>query len=460
MPTLARLTSNIQATGVPLQARHSFWRDILRDDSMVKVLVVGNGGREHALVWALLRSANVKQIYCVPGNGGTAALERCHTLKLAIDDFEGIARFCRVNNVGLVVVGPEVPLALGITDYLQQQKIKVFGPSQAGAQIEASKAWAKELMLAAGIPTARAAVFTDLAAAQEYVQRQGAPIVIKADGLAAGKGVTVAETIAVATAALEACFAGEFGAAGQSVVIEECLVGQEASILAVTDGKTIRPLLPAQDHKRIGEGDTGENTGGMGVYAPAPVVTPEILARVQAEVLEPAIATLQQRNIPYCGILYAGLMITPAGDPQVIEFNCRFGDPETQAILPLLETPLDTLMLACVNGRLAEQPPLEWRSGVAACVVLAAAGYPGKYSKGMEISGIAAAESQGVLVFHAGTQIKRGKLLCEGGRILGVTAVGEDFDQAFERVYKAVEAIQFEGKYFRRDIGHRVRSKA
>jgi phosphoribosylamine--glycine ligase len=198
----------------------------------------------------------------------------------------------------------------------------------------------------------------------------------------------------------------------------------------------------------------------MGVYAPAPVVTPEILARVQAEVLEPAIATLQQRNIPYCGILYAGLMITPAGDPQVIEFNCRFGDPETQAILPLLETPLDTLMLACVNGRLAEQPPLEWRSGVAACVVLAAAGYPGKYSKGMEISGIAAAESQGVLVFHAGTQIKRGKLLCEGGRILGVTAVGEDFDQAFERVYKAVEAIQFEGKYFRRDIGHRVRSKA
>ncbi len=347
---------------------------------MVKVLVVGNGGREHALVWSLLQSANVKQIYCVPGNGGTVGLERCHTLRLGTDDFEGIARFCRVNNVGLVVVGPEVPLALGITDYLKQHKIKVFGPSQAGAQIESSKAWAKQLMREAGIPTAQAAVFTDLEAAKQYVQEQGAPIVIKADGLAAGKGVTVASTIAEAEAALDACFAGQFGAAGQSVVIEECLIGQEASILAVTDGITIRPLLPAQDHKRIGEGDTGENTGGMGVYAPAPVVTPEILARVQSEVLEPAIAVLKQRNIDYCGILYAGLMITPAGDPKVIEFNCRFGDPETQAVLPLLETPLDRLMIACADGRLAEQPPLEWKSGVAACVVLAAEGYPGKIS--------------------------------------------------------------------------------
>ncbi|MBE9030403.1 phosphoribosylamine--glycine ligase [filamentous cyanobacterium LEGE 11480] len=424
----------------------------------MKVLVIGNGGREHALVWGLLRSANVQQIYCVPGNGGTATLERCHTLKLSSDDFEGIARFCTVNNIGLVVVGPEVPLALGITDYLQQHSIKVFGPSKAGAQIEASKAWAKELMNAAGIPTAESAVFTDVNAAKDYVRKQGAPIVVKADGLAAGKGVTVASTVAAAEAALDACFAGQFGDAGQSVVIEECLVGQEASILAVTDGITIRPLLPAQDHKRIGEGDTGENTGGMGVYAPAPVVTSEIMARVQQEVLEPAIAILKQRQIPYCGILYAGLMISPEGVPKVIEFNCRFGDPETQAVLPLLETPLDTLMLACTDGTLAAHPPIEWKTGAAACVVLAAPGYPGKYPKGMEISGIEAAEATGAIVFHAGTSAKDGKTLSNGGRILGVTALGDNFDQAFARTYEAVNAIQFEGKYFRRDIGHRVRS--
>lgn len=425
---------------------------------MVKILVVGNGGREHALVWALLRSTNVQQIYCVPGNGGTTSLERCHTLKLSIDDFEGIARFCTVNNIGLVVVGPEVPLALGITDYLQQHNINVFGPSQAGAQIEASKAWAKALMREANIPTAAAATFTEISAAKDYVQRQGAPIVIKADGLAAGKGVTVATTVAEAEAALDACFDGQFGAAGQSVVIEECLVGQEASILAITDGETIRPLMPAQDHKRIGEGDTGENTGGMGVYAPAPVVTPELMERVQREVLEPAIACLKQRHIPYCGILYAGLMITPAGDPKVIEFNCRFGDPETQAVLPLLETPLDTLMQACVAGKLAEQPPLVWKSGASACVVMAAPGYPGKYPKGLEITGIAAAEAAGAIVFHAGTQAKDGQIISNGGRVLGVTALGENFDQAFARAYAAVEMIEFEGKYFRRDIGHRVRS--
>jgi phosphoribosylamine---glycine ligase len=423
----------------------------------VKVLVVGNGGREHAIVWSLLRSETIKQIYCVPGNGGTAKLDRCHSLGMEVEDFEGIARFCSVNNIGLVVVGPEVPLAKGITDFLKDKNIPVFGPSRAGAQIEASKAWAKALMLEAKIPTAASAVFQDLAGAKDYVQRQGAPIVIKADGLAAGKGVTVAETVDEAIAALESCFGGQFGNAGQVVVIEECLVGQEASILAVTDGKTIRPLLPAQDHKRIGEGDTGENTGGMGVYAPAPVVTPAILDRVQKEVLEPAIATLQNRQIPYCGILYAGLMITPAGDPKVIEFNCRFGDPETQAILPLLETPLEKLMLACAEGRLAAFPELEWKSGVAACVVMAAPGYPGKYPKGMPITGIETAESMGAMVFHAGTQLKQGQLVCEGGRVLGVTALGESFDQAFDNAYAAVDAIEFEGKYCRRDIGHRVR---
>jgi phosphoribosylamine---glycine ligase len=426
----------------------------------VRVLIVGNGGREHALVCTLLGSETIKQVYCVPGNGGTAKLARCHNLGMEVNDFEGIARFCTVNNVGLVVVGPEIPLALGITDYLKNKNIPVFGPSQKGAQIESSKAWAKALMVEAGIPTAAAETFQDLAAAKSYVELKGAPIVIKADGLAAGKGVTVADTVEAAIAAIEACFGGQFGEAGQAVVIEECLVGQEASVLAVTDGKTIRTLLPAQDHKRIGVGDTGENTGGMGVYAPAPVVTPAILDRVQKEILEPAIAILQQRKIPYCGILYAGLMITPNGDPKVIEFNCRFGDPEAQAILPLLETPLEKLLLACAEGRLADFPELEWQSGMAACVVLAAEGYPGKHQKGMPISGIAAAESTGAMVFHAGTQMKQsGQLVSEGGRVLGVTAIGATFDQAFERAYAAADMIEFEGKYCRRDIGYRVRSR-
>ncbi|MEB3293568.1 MAG: phosphoribosylamine--glycine ligase [Synechococcales bacterium] len=424
----------------------------------MKVLVVGNGGREHAIAWRLIQDETI-QVTCVPGNGGTATLPRCRNLELLQTDFEGIARFCVVNNVGLVIVGPEAPLSEGIADFLREKNIPVFGPSRAGAQIEASKAWAKALMEAAHIPTARAAVFTDLAAAKAYVQIEGTPIVIKADGLAAGKGVTVAETIEQAEAALEACFSGQFGSAGSRVVIEECLIGQEASILAVTDGKTIRPLLPAQDHKRIGEGDTGENTGGMGVYAPAPVVTPEILALVQQQVLEPTIAALQARDIPYCGILYAGLMITPAGDPKVIEFNCRFGDPETQAVLPLLEGSFHKLLLACAQGKLADFPPLTWKPEVCACVVAASGGYPAAYQKGFPITGIDTAEQEGAIVFHAGTAVRQGKLVSDGGRVLGVTAVGNDFDDACDRAYHALEAIHFEGMYFRRDIGYRVRSK-
>jgi phosphoribosylamine---glycine ligase len=437
----------------------------------VRVLVVGNGGREHALVWSLLRSETIKQIYCVPGNGGTAKLDRCYILGMEVNDFEGIARFCTVNNIGLVVVGPEIPLALGITDFLRQKNIKVFGPNRAGAQIEASKTWAKSLMREAGIPTAKSETFTDRGDAKDYVEEHGVPIVIKADGLAAGKGVTVAMTVEAANAAIDACFDGAFSAAlgrplvetsqppAISVLIEEYLTGEEATVMAVTDGKTIRPLLPAQDHKCIGEGDTGENTGGMGVYAPAPIVTPALMARIQAEVLEPAIAVLQKRGIEYCGVLYAGLMITPTGDIKVIEFNCRFGDPEAQAVLPLLETPIEKLMVACALGKLAEFPELEWKSGVSACVVLAAEGYPGKYAKGMAVTGIEAATSTGALVFHAGTQIKRGNLITEGGRVIGVTALAETFDEAFDRAYAAADMIEFEGKYCRRDIGHRVRQK-
>jgi phosphoribosylamine---glycine ligase len=427
---------------------------MVRKESRVKIMVIGSGGREHAIAWKLLQSAKVQEVVCVPGNGGTARLKRCRNLGLGITDFEGIGRFALVNNMGLIVVGPEVPLAAGITDALRAQGLKVFGPTQAGAEIEASKAWAKELMQAATIPTATSAVFTDQSAAIAYVNAQGAPIVVKADGLAAGKGVTVAATVAEAIAAIEA--AEQFGSAGDRLVIEECLVGQEASILAVTDGLTIRPLVPAQDHKQIGEGDTGANTGGMGVYAPTPVVSPDLLARIQTEVLDPAIAILKQRDIDYRGVLYAGLMISPTGEPKVIEFNCRFGDPETQAVLPLLETPLESILMACADQTLADLPPFTWHPGASACVVMAAEGYPNAYRKGDAIGGLEAAEAQGAVVFHAGTKVKGNEVVTDGGRVLGVTAVGDDFAGAIAKAYEAVGCIQFEGAYYRRDIGHRV----
>jgi phosphoribosylamine---glycine ligase len=422
----------------------------------VKVLVVGSGGREHALAWKLLQSDQVQEIFCIPGNGGTATLERCRNLAMGVNDFEGMARLALVNNVSLIVIGPEDPLAAGITDYLQQQRLTVFGPSQAGAQIEASKAWAKALMAEAKIPTAESAVFTEASAAIAYVKAQGAPIVIKADGLAAGKGVTVASTVEDAIAAIEAVLGGLFGEAGRQLVIEECLIGQEASVLAITDGITIRPLLPAQDHKQIGEGDTGANTGGMGAYAPTPVMDAALLERVQQQVLEPAIATLRRRGIDYRGVLYAGLMITPAGDPKVIEFNCRFGDPETQVVLPLLETPLHEIMLACAQQRLDSLPPFSWKAGAAACVVLASGGYPEAYKKGIPIQGIRQAEATGAIVFHAGTKLKQDQLVTEGGRVLGVTAIGENFQAAIAQAYRAVDCIQFEQMYYRKDIGHRV----
>ncbi|BAZ06686.1 phosphoribosylamine--glycine ligase [Calothrix sp. NIES-3974] len=422
----------------------------------MKVLVVGNGGREHAIAWKLLQSKRVERVFCAPGNGGTASLSGAENIPYGVDDFAGMADFAHTNGIDLVVVGPEVPLALGITDYLQAQGLKVFGPVKAGAQIEASKAWAKALMQEAGIPTAKAAVFTDLSAAKSYIQSQGVPIVVKADGLAAGKGVIVAQTVAEAENALEMIFGGAFGSAGNFVVIEECLVGQEVSVLALTDGVTIVPLLPAQDHKRIGEGDTGENTGGMGAYAPAPIATDELMARVQTQVLEAAIAALRNRGIDYRGVLYAGLMVSPQGDFRVLEFNCRFGDPETQVLLPMLLTPLDELMLACVEQRLASMLPLQWQPGAAATVVLASGGYPGNYTKGKPISGIREAESLGVTVFHAGTKLASSQILTDGGRVLNVTATAPDFATALASAYAGIGKIAFEQMYFRRDIGHRV----
>jgi phosphoribosylamine--glycine ligase len=420
----------------------------------VKVLVVGNGGREHALAWKLLQSQRIRQVICIPGNGGTATTERCQNVSLRVDDFEGMARFTVVQNVTLVVVGPELPLSLGITDYLRQHNpnLMVFGPTQEGAQIESSKYWAKSLMQQAGIPTPRCEIFTNAQAAIDYVTAQGAPIVVKADGLAAGKGVTVAATVEEAKAAVESLFKSGL----TPVVIEECVTGEEVSVLALTDGLTVRPLLPAQDHKRIGEGDTGENTGGMGVYAPAPIVTPALMQRIEQEILQPTVDALRQRGIDYRGVLYAGLMITPQGDPMVLEFNCRFGDPETQAILPLLETPLEELLLACTQQRLEQFPPINWKPGAAACVVAAAQGYPGAYPKGQVITGIEQAEQLGATVFQAGTKLQQQQLLTDGGRVLGVTATGETLTLAIANAYKAIDLIQFEGIYYRKDIGHRA----
>ncbi|PZD73461.1 Phosphoribosylamine--glycine ligase [Acaryochloris thomasi RCC1774] len=421
----------------------------------MKILVVGSGGREHALAWKLLQSSRVNQVFCLPGNGGTAALKNCENLTLDADDFDAIATFTKQKNIALVVIGPELPLAAGLTDTLHEQGIAVFGPTQAGAQIESSKSWAKALMESAGIPTAKAATFTDAASATAYVKEQGAPIVVKADGLAAGKGVTVALTLEAALDAINEVFAGKFGPESQ-ILIEEYLTGQEVSVLALTDGQTIRPLLPAQDHKPIGEGDTGPNTGGMGAYAPVPWVTESLLQQIKSDVLEPTLEALKSRQIDYRGVLYAGLIITPDGQPKVIEFNCRFGDPETQAVLPLLETPLADLLNACAEQKLAQMPKIEWKIGFAACVVMASGGYPGPYQKHYPITGLDEAEATGAVVFHAGTQLQEQTLITSGGRVLAVTAVGKTFEDALQKSYKALSPIQFQESYYRRDIGQRA----
>ena len=422
----------------------------------MKVLVVGSGGREHALAWKLLQSPNIDRVFCIPGNGGTATMQNCQNVSLSIDDFEGILRFAQLQGVGFTIVGPELPLALGIVDYFQAAEALIFGPTQEGAKIEASKSWAKALMQEANIPTAASATFTSLEAAQAYVQEQGTPIVIKADGLASGKGVTVAMTMEEASEAIDRIFAGQFGSAGETVVIEEFMVGQEVSVLAVTDGKTIRPLSPAQDHKRLGDGDTGPNTGGMGAYAPAPIATPELMAKVQAQVLEPAIAALNARGIDYRGCLYAGLMITPEGDPKVVEFNCRLGDPETQAVLPLLDTNLDDLLMACIEGNLANFPSIKWKKLSSVCVVMAAGGYPDKVDTGQFITGIGKAEDLGAFVFQSGTKLKNNALVTNGGRVLGVTALGVDIKNAIANVYNAIEFVAYDGMYYRKDIASKA----
>ena len=418
---------------------------------MIKtILLIGSGGREHALAWKMSKSLPKKKIYAIPGNPGIAEVAECVT-GISISDNDAVVNFAKENNVDLVVIGPEAPLVNGLVDSLDAAQIKSFGPNKAAAQMEGSKIFAKNLMKKYGIPTADFEIFDNTADAKTYIKSKGAPIVIKADGLAAGKGVIVAMTLEDAINAVDEM--KNFGDAGSKIVVEEFMDGEEASVLAFTDGKTILPMIAAQDHKRLSDGDTGVNTGGMGAYAPAPVVTAAIMKKVEEKILKPTIAALNSEGITYKGCLYAGLMIVD-GEPKVVEFNCRFGDPETQAVLPLLKSDLVDIMQACADGIL-EREKILWSDDSAVCVVLASGGYPKAYKKNLPIKGINRAKLSSN-VFHAGTAEVDGKLVTSGGRVLGVTATAKNIRQAVEKVYKAVKLIDFEDMYYRRDIAHRA----
>ena len=416
----------------------------------IDILLLGSGGREHALAEKLAESPRCGTLYIAPGNGGT--LQEGVNVALAEDDPEAVAAFAREEGIGLVVIGPEAPLVAGVADAVRAAGVACFGPGAEGAQMEGSKRFSKELMERAGIPTAAYGSFTDEEAALAYVREQGAPLVVKADGLAAGKGVVVATEQGQAEEAVRECFAGAFGDAGSTVVIEECLTGPECSLLAFTDGKTVRPMATAQDHKRALEGDRGPNTGGMGVYSPVPIVTDEELA-VMKRVMVDTVAELAAEGIDYRGCLYGGFMLTPEG-PKVLEFNARFGDPETQVILPRLKNDLVDVMLACAEQRL-DEVELSWRDEWAVAVVLTSAGYPGSYEKGKVITGVEDADAlDGVTVYHAGTAVTdTGELVTSGGRVLAVTALGDTFEAARDLAYAACEKIDFEGKTLRHDIG-------
>jgi phosphoribosylamine--glycine ligase len=419
------------------------------------ILVIGRGGREHTLAWKLAQSPRVQRVWVAPGNGGTAlAGGNVANVDLQEGDFAGLIEFARRSGVTLIVVGPEAPLADGIVDAFQVAGLRCFGPSRGAAQIEASKAFAKDFMARHGIPTARHATFTDFDRALDHLRQVDYPVVLKASGLAAGKGVILPASLAEAEAALRQIMVDrEFGAAGDQVVIEERLAGPEASVLAFCDGRTLALMPAAQDHKRVFDGDQGPNTGGMGAYAPAPLMTPGLLDQVRRTVLQPALDGLAAEGMAYVGVLYAGMMLTADG-PRTLEFNCRFGDPETQAILPLLASDLLDVINACLDGALA-QCDVRWSQGAAATVVAASEGYPGGYPNGREINGVAeAAALPGVAVFHAGTRLDDAdRLLTDGGRVLAVTGLGENLPAALARAYDGIEQIRFQGMHFRRDIG-------
>ncbi len=418
----------------------------------MNILLLGSGGRECAIATSLAASPQCDELFIAPGNGGMAAIGTC--VDFDIEDGPAVVSFAQEHSCALVVVGPEAPLVAGVADAVRAAGISCFGPGADGARIEGSKDFSKALMVKYDLPTAAYGTFTDAASALAYVEQQGAPIVVKADGLAAGKGVTVAATIEEARAAVEDCFDGRFGDAGATVVIEEMLTGPECSLLAFTDGVTVLPMAPAQDHKRAYEGDTGPNTGGMGVYSPVPIVTEEEHAAM-VDIMERAVAGMRAEGIDYRGVLYGGFMLTKDG-PKLLEFNCRFGDPETQVVLPRLETDLAEVMLACAEQRLSDVQ-LSWKPDWAVSVVLASKGYPLSYEKGFPISGLEDAEAlPGVHVYHAGTKLQDGVFLTNGGRVLNVTALGPTFEEARDLAYQACDLISWEGKTLRRDIGARA----
>ena len=422
----------------------------------MRILLIGGGGREHALAWKLVQSPNVEKLYAAPGNPGMALLNKCECINLNVDDLEGVADYAEEKSIDLTVVGPEAPLVAGLADVFKRRGLPVFGPSKAAAQLEGSKAFSKELMAKYNIPTAFFKICEDIETAKAYVEEKGAPIVVKADGLAAGKGVVVAMTKAEALEAIDEMMGDhKFGAAGARLVLEEYMEGEEASLLAFTDGKTVVPMIAAQDHKRVFDGDEGPNTGGMGTYAPAPVMTDILRLKATELILKPVVEAMAKEGTPYQGCLYAGLMIK--GDSvKVVEFNCRFGDPETQVVLPLLDGDLAEIMLACATGTL-DKAEVAWHDKAAVCVVMASGGYPESYEKGKKITGLAAAEEdKDVVVFHAGTKEADGKIVTSGGRVLGVTAVDATIKAARDRAYAAVEKISFEKNFYRKDIAWRA----
>lgn len=420
----------------------------------MKLLVIGSGGREHAIAWKLAQSPRVQKVYVAPGNGGTASEPGVENL--ALTDFDALIDFCKREGIAFTVVGPEAPLAAGIVDAFRGAGLRIFGPSRAAAQLESSKDFAKAFMVRHGIPTAKYQTFTDAVAAHAYVEAQGAPIVIKADGLAAGKGVVVAQSLDAAHAAIDDMLAGnKLGAAGSRVVIEECLTGEEASFIVMVDGEHVLPLASSQDHKRLLDGDLGPNTGGMGAYSPAPIITPDRHARVLREVIRPVVAGMKAEGVVYSGFLYAGLMIDAAGNPKVLEFNCRLGDPETQPILMRLKSDFAMLIEAALDGRL-DQVEAEWDRRVALGVVLAAEGYPDRPRTGDVITGLPRQAPEDGHVFHAGTALRDGQIVTSGGRVLCVTALGDTVKIAQARAYELAEPIQFPGRQLRRDIGWRA----
>jgi phosphoribosylamine--glycine ligase len=420
----------------------------------MKVLILGSGGREHALAWAVKRSKRVTEVVCAPGNGGIGQVTRC--VPVDLNDVDAMVRLAEAERPELTIVGPELPLSLGIVDALQQRGFRVFGPTRAAAMLESSKGFAKRFLQRHNIPTGNYAVCSTAAEVEKAVDFFHAPIVVKADGLAAGKGVLICDSRAAALEAAQGLFSGKLlGEAEQQVVIEEFLEGGEISFLCLSDGKTVAPLAPAQDHKRIGEGDTGLNTGGMGVYSTDEMLEPGMKEWVLRHIAEPTIRGMAEEGAAFSGVLYVGLMMTARG-PQVLEFNARFGDPETQAILLRLDSDLVDALEACVDGRLAEVE-LRWSAGASACVVASSAGYPGSYKTGFAITGLkAASRIPGVEVFHSGSAVKDGQLVTAGGRVLGVTAVAASLEEALGRAYEAMAEIHFEGMYYRRDIGHRA----